>query len=256
MNRRDFLIGSAASVGIPLTGLSRPINSLVASTGEKTATGGGDEPLSAKSYIQDGLVAMWDGIENAGWGTHDPNAMTWVDLISGKVIQLVNGIIWMDNGLDTNFKTISKNSGSTSVPVIFKAIEIVFRNKTPGAEFSCLIRNSDTDGGCGGFIVQIGTLKPLWEYGNHFNVFSVSDDIHSCNVTQTGVGEVRYLTYDGKSYSYTGSGVYRPPFDYRLGNWSYNGSGNIYNIRLYSRALTADEIAANYAVDKARFNLP
>ena len=31
--------------------------------------------------------------------------------------------------------------------------------------------------------------------------------------------------------------------------------GNIYAIRLYSRALTAAEIAANYAVDKARFNL-
>ena len=36
--------------------------------------------LSAKSYVQDGLVAMWDGIENAGWGTHDANATTWVDL--------------------------------------------------------------------------------------------------------------------------------------------------------------------------------
>jgi hypothetical protein len=30
----------------------------------------------------------------------------------------------------------------------------------------------------------------------------------------------------------------------------------VYNIRLYSRALTADEIAANYAIDKARFGLP
>ena len=27
--------------------------------------GGG---LSTRSYVQDGLVAMWDGIENAGWG--------------------------------------------------------------------------------------------------------------------------------------------------------------------------------------------
>lgn len=23
---------------------------------------------TAKDYVQDGLVAMWDGIENAGWG--------------------------------------------------------------------------------------------------------------------------------------------------------------------------------------------
>ena len=32
--------------------------------------------------------------------------------------------------------------------------------------------------------------------------------------------------------------------------------GEIFNIRIYSRVLTADEIAANYAIDKARFNLP
>ena len=30
----------------------------------------------------------------------------------------------------------------------------------------------------------------------------------------------------------------------------------IYCVRLYSRALTADEVAHNYAVDKERFNLP
>ena len=30
----------------------------------------------------------------------------------------------------------------------------------------------------------------------------------------------------------------------------------MYNLRLYSRALTADEIASNYAVDKARFGIP
>lgn len=30
----------------------------------------------------------------------------------------------------------------------------------------------------------------------------------------------------------------------------------IYHVRAYSRALTADEIAHNYAIDKARFNLP
>lgn len=34
------------------------------------------------------------------------------------------------------------------------------------------------------------------------------------------------------------------------------GPVRFYNIRVYNRILTADEIAANYAVDKARFGLP
>ena len=36
----------------------------------------------------------------------------------------------------------------------------------------------------------------------------------------------------------------------------YNFVGNYYCVRLYSRALTAEEIARNYNIDKARFNLP
>ena len=51
------------------------------------AWGARDTGLSAKDYIQDGLVAMWDGIENAGWGKHDENATEWVDLVNGVVLK-------------------------------------------------------------------------------------------------------------------------------------------------------------------------
>ena len=39
--------------------------------------------------------------------------------------------------------------------------------------------------------------------------------------------------------------------------WSYNKyfNGSIFAVRLYSRALTSDEIAANYKIDKIRFSL-
>lgn len=38
-------------------------------------------PISARSYVNDGLIAMWDGIENAGWGVHDAAPTAWTDLI-------------------------------------------------------------------------------------------------------------------------------------------------------------------------------
>ena len=38
------------------------------------------QKYTARDYVQDGLVAMWDGIENAGWGTHDDAATVWKDL--------------------------------------------------------------------------------------------------------------------------------------------------------------------------------
>ena len=35
---------------------------------------------TSASYVQSGLIAQWDGIDNQGTGTHDPTATTWKDL--------------------------------------------------------------------------------------------------------------------------------------------------------------------------------
>ena len=50
---------------------------------------GGHIPQSANAptvldYVQDGLVACFDGIENVGVGEHDSTATTWVDLCTGE----------------------------------------------------------------------------------------------------------------------------------------------------------------------------
>ena len=44
------------------------------------------EGVDAFSYVQKGLAACYDGIENAGAGTHDPNATMWVDLTGNPLI--------------------------------------------------------------------------------------------------------------------------------------------------------------------------
>ena len=43
---------------------------------------------------------------------------------------------------------------------------------------------------------------------------------------------------------------------FRIGRSGYTTYQDICCVRIYSRSLTAAEIAANYAIDKARFNLP
>ena len=45
---------------------------------------------TARSYEQDGLVAQYDGIENAGFDVHDASAATWKDLV-GTVDLAKNG---------------------------------------------------------------------------------------------------------------------------------------------------------------------
>lgn len=44
------------------------------------AKSGGVVP-TARDYVQDGLLVLYDGIENVGWGEHDENASAWVDLV-------------------------------------------------------------------------------------------------------------------------------------------------------------------------------
>ena len=57
------------------------------------------EGVNAFSYIQKGLVACYDGIENAGAGVHDANATTWVDLTgNGNDGTVGSGITWAANG--------------------------------------------------------------------------------------------------------------------------------------------------------------
>ena len=54
---------------------------------------------TSRSYIQKGLAACYDGVENAGAGVHDPHAATWVDLTGhGNDGTVGSGITWAANG--------------------------------------------------------------------------------------------------------------------------------------------------------------
>ena len=35
-------------------------------------------------YVQDGLIAQWDGIDNAATGTHVASTNRWTDLVAGR----------------------------------------------------------------------------------------------------------------------------------------------------------------------------
>ena len=81
----------------------------------------GKRTPTARDYVQDGLVAMWDGIENAGWGVHDAAATTWKDLVGTVDIALHGEFVIKDDSV-----FISKNGyGSAAFPKPYGAIEVV-----------------------------------------------------------------------------------------------------------------------------------
>jgi hypothetical protein len=96
----------------------------------------GDFPYAASSdYLQDGLVAHYDGINNRGLGDkqHDYNSnVNWKDLISGFELQRGGGNgQWLSNGflaLDDNFSFYSVTSPSTyPFGGSARTVEVIFR---------------------------------------------------------------------------------------------------------------------------------
>lgn len=220
--------------------------------------GGG---LSAKSYVQDGLVAMWDGIENAGWGQHDASATTWKNLTgNGYDLTLTAGTYWTDTGCATNSRSSGRLAYRSANLTNVLTIECVFdmRSEVNNNQGRCLVkvRNSRS-------VMCLG-LMAIRSRGEP----SVSMDTtalvlisqFSASVVYAELAANDNIYFNGaKTDTISASGNWNLSTELSIGG---NGSattaivGKCHSVRLYSRALTADEIAANYAVDKARFNLP
>lgn len=213
--------------------------------------------LSAKSYVQDGLVAMWDGIENAGWGVHDPNATVWQDLSGNNHnLELKNGAHFDVNSL------ITANRNSVSALLNYRlpwaTIEVcAFYDASRNSSSMVCFGNSTDDARilvCAPVEIQTYNRNYFVRFSKAVPAKSTWAGVHDGT---SHVGYVNGKVPDGQ--------VLDNSWGTRNGNFglsgtsnysNYNFVGNYYCVRLHSRALTAAEVAANYAVDKARFNLP
>lgn len=242
---------------------------------------------TARDYVQDGLIAMWDGIENAGWGTHTDTGLSWVDLIGGHDAVDSYGLqrgTWLQDGFRF---TASTGEGSTfySDAVPMRGL----RDWTceccccPSTDFRSLNRGifgnmgstSAYRGVCG--FQYNGSTSWFGTYNNG-DLLAIENsrylDVgirHTIALVSDSASGKYYVYYDGSKTHEAAGTKHDITFDgfaigaayvYRYG--AYNGredgvtrrfAGDIYCTRVFSRSLTAAEIAANYAIDKVRFNL-
>ena len=219
---------------------------------------------SAMEYVQDGLVAMWDGIENAGWGVHDPNATEWVDLTgSGNTLVRYNTSFtpsWGDNCMAFDGAMRTMKCDVTGVGANF-AVEVIslgfdFSNGYPTSFSNRLLTNDpkmiylqrgcwNTFGAVRGSAVpeNIIAAQAISVYGASLSMYN------NGILDKTGAWASQYAETVFPNHVMIGN-TYQ--YDYSSAHFN----GYIYCVRLYSRALTADEIAHNYKIDKERFNLP
>ena len=243
------MLGGAACAVASIPALGKPVRSLL---GSRDVSDGGS--FTAKDYVQDGLVAMWDGIENAGWGVHDASATMWKDLVGEHNVALGGGMSFASNALVCTAQGIATG---TSISESIAAIEFVeFHSvRQDGMPFQlkssrqCVLRNTyDTYS----FSQNATDSSMPYQFGSIHAVYvALASDgtIDTCYIDGVDVTSQKRAR-DANIGFYGGVRIGGATASY----FSYYGS--LYALRVRSSTLTSAEIAINYAVDKLRFNLP
>ena len=216
---------------------------------------------TARDYVQDGLVALVDGIDNAGWGKHT-DELKYVNLVTGGQFTLPNNgnAVWGENclkilesgnrasGLQTGFSFSAKTLGITS--------------EAQENTIECALRAYDTnfhlvsfDGAFGRHLgtpssgAFQGSVSSAYLPDSNYFQWSVNGDIRE--KYNSAVAQENFEGFFWNNREVYGGNSFR--FGY-----TYNTvcKSDIHCARIYNRALTAEEIAQNYEIDKARFGLP
>ena len=225
---------------------------------------------SASLYVQDGLIACWDGIENAGAGIHDPAAAVWKDLVAGREFALTGVTVNDDRmtfaGSATSFGNLSAaDTTSTFVAAKNGTMEIVYASPTivSGQNYQILLQSTASAGLAFGlynsssiiaYTTSTTTGKPVLSFTSGTATNSVSVRYSSCvPASAIANGETQsFLSRNDYWGSPDASGTtFIGVRASKANNTHFPGS--IYCIRLYNRQLTDEEIVANHAIDNMRF---
>lgn len=247
------------------------------------------EPSLSGNYTEKDLVLLLDGEKNIGT-SHSNNTDIWKDLsgknnnatLSGFDFSDTSG--WIYNGLKFTGKEYVElgnfNEDEYTIEVVFKLEDLDNEKVTEQSIISNI-----NDGGYGIIYTQDNSLDVVKKGRIGFNVYKKKEDdievsyvysdniaeknkIYSISVTvgSDGLGGIKQsysengnikgITLDGDAQK-TKSGT-----KLTIGASPYAGvnpvtqfKGTIYSVRVYNRALTEDEIKANFEIDKAKYNI-
>ena len=213
-------------------------------------------------YIKNGLVAHWDGVENAGRGVHDPSATVWKDLIEGREFTLYNVTV-EDNGMvfagaQTSYGELSAaDTDATFEKASDGTLEIVYASRSDNGS-QIFLQSSEASGHAASIWQSSRFLAACGSANNspYFNFTSgKATNIVSVLYTSAKPGTARVngnrLTSAGLDCWVGATDVTTIGTRTSKSNNPFNGA--IYSIRVYNRRLTDEEIDANHAIDRKRF---
>jgi hypothetical protein len=252
---------------------------------------GKTENYSAASYIQDGLVAHWDGIENAGYGVHDGDATIWTELIGTfPLVANVGDCSWTENGLQNDsttayavwvnrikgvydpapwplwewYKSIGLIDDTTWQANVISdyTLECVITYESLSKEtYLFTLSESTPHFDFSGYFVwsQLRLVfRPInnWLPGGNYDgcVCSPGIPISASGVARIDGGSI--LTANGNVVKTSATpNTYTLDVRFNSGLYVPPNGGKLHCMRIYNRALNGEEVMHNWKVDKARFGL-
>ena len=239
-------------------------------------------------YNTDGLIAMYDGEWNAGGGVHNPDETTtrWVNLgslgedfdatrdygtFTAKAASFTRTISTRNTFAIPNYLMRDYMKGEWSVECVFMPTSQwfqdyagVFGNHTPATkglvfgqhEGSNIVFNL-----YGPLVYLYSASQSTFTAGVTYAVSqSASNTINTATTWRNGVQVSRstgvnvMLNYAEDARTCIGAAFRTHIQDESGTNRSFDGL--IHCVRVYNRPIDAQTVAANYAIDKARFGLP
>ena len=221
-------------------------------------------------YVQSGLVAHWDAIENAGRGQHSSTIAAWKDLVGDNDILIPDWVKVEDEALYSigatthDCPTLAASAiASTNVNV---TIEVVTKciAWTAGDSYGACQSVFVTPFGYGmgyrlqaenGFYHMLATDAQKASLYTWAPTGKTINDRHTFSAAVSKSTAANAVYMDGAAATGVSYGGYQENCS---SGWSFfcNNRSDIrvYAIRLYDRLLTAEEIAANRRVDVERFD--
>ena len=217
---------------------------------------------TSASYVQDGLIAQWDGIDNEGTGVHNPSATVWKDLKGNRDLTLQGNGTWR-RGLA--FYTSGPGAVCASAAPKYLTIEVLCKVANGSARILfwsgndraryVLFDHNLTSPYCRGYFdgsAKSETVKtPYTRVKRGMPVSLVATYDNADNVTHIFHDGIE-RTYDVMANTWV-AGHTGIVLGDRKTSSNYPWTGEIYSIRLYDRVLTPEEIVRNYQIDVKRF---
>ena len=216
---------------------------------------GPDNNLTARSYIQDGLVAIWDAKENIGWKKYSATSTVWTELISGR-----NSSVSLTNHEWAHYSLQQKVANARGVYLVDKAFLTAMptwtfqtcQSNMSNNSNSCTMLDSPND------YSWVSTAQTKYFGLNsrvNFAMYTGSFETYNlCHNTTNG--NVYCSTRKTYSSTYNLQNSYLPDSVY-AGTYSDPRpvGARIHAVRIYNRVLTQAELNYNFEIDARRFNI-